>query len=395
MIMKRMATMKSATLILVILSVIALAGCGNSGSKLVEGKTNIVTSIYPIYFLAKEIGGDQVNVVNMIPAGVEPHDWSPKSRDLDTAAKAQLFLYNGAGLEGWVDDFLEGLPKDSKLVTAEISRNIALIKGDEAEEHNHEDEAHADEAAHSDEAAHEDEAGHTHEEAHEDEAGHTHEEAHEDEAGHTDEKAHEDEAGHTDEAAHEDEAAHNDEAAHEDEAGHHHDIDPHTWVSPQSMLVMAKNVLDSFIEVDAANKAEYEANYEKLAGKLTALHERYKAELSAAPKKDIVVSHQAFGYLARDYGLHQEAIMGLSPEAEPKAQDLLEIAKFVKAHDVQYIFFEELVSDELARTLAREADVDTLVLNPLEGLTPDQEKKGDDYFTLMEANLQNLLKALQ
>ncbi|CAH1210162.1 hypothetical protein PAECIP111893_03154 [Paenibacillus plantiphilus] len=381
---KRLARMKAAILIMVILSVIALAGCGDSGSKLVEGKTNIVTSIYPIYYLAKEIGGDQVNVVNMIPAGVEPHDWSPKSRDLDTAAKAQLFLYNGAGLEGWVDDFLEGLPKDSKLITSEISSNITLIKGNEEAEHGHEDEAgHSDEAAHKDEAAHEDEA------THEDEA------AHSDEAAHKDEAAHEDEAGHADEAAHEDEAAHKDEAAHEGEEGHHHDVDPHTWVSPQSMLIMAKNVRDSFIQVDAAHKADYEANYEKLATKLTALHERYKSELAAAPNKDIVVSHQAFGYLARDYGLHQVAIMGLSPEAEPKAQDLLEIANFVKEHEVKFIFFEELVADELAKTLAREADVDTLVLNPLEGLTPDQEKNGDDYFTLMEANLQNLLKALQ
>ncbi|MBW7473577.1 zinc ABC transporter substrate-binding protein [Paenibacillus oenotherae] len=335
-------SVKPLTLIMIVISVIALAGCGDSGSKLVEGKTNIVTSIYPLYFLAKEIGGDQVNVVNMIPAGVEPHDWSPKSRDLDTAAKAQLFLYNGAGLEGWVDDFLEGLPKDSKLATSEISKGIPLIKGSEEEGHDHEGEA-----------------------------------------------------DHADEAAHEDEAAHADEAAHGGEEGHHHDVDPHTWVSPNSMLIMARNVLDSFIQVDASHKADYEANYEKLANKLAALHDRFKTELAAAPHKDIVVSHQAFGYLARDYGLAQVSIMGLSPEAEPKAQDLLEISKFVKEHGVKYIFFEELVSDELAKTLAREADVDTLVLNPLEGLTPDQEKNGDDYLSLMEANLQNLLKALQ
>jgi zinc transport system substrate-binding protein len=108
-----------------------------------------------------------------------------------------------------------------------------------------------------------------------------------------------------------------------------------------------------------------------------------------------VVSHQAFGYLARDYGLNQVAIMGLTPDAEPKAQDLLRISKFVKDHGVKYIFFEELVSDELAKTLAGEANAQTLVLNPIEGLTPDEEKSGDDYFSLMHRNLQNLLKALQ
>ncbi|MNR50677.1 High-affinity zinc uptake system binding-protein ZnuA precursor [compost metagenome] len=67
----------------------------------------------------------------------------------------------------------------------------------------------------------------------------------------------------------------------------------------------------------------------------------------------------------------------------------------MKENNVKYIFFEELVSDQLANTLAGEADVDTMVLNPLEGLTPDQEKAGDTYLTLMERNLQNLVQALQ
>ncbi|MFC5651586.1 metal ABC transporter substrate-binding protein [Paenibacillus solisilvae] len=289
-------------------TMVFLSGCGSSGSKLIEGKTNVVTSFYPIYFLAKEIGGEQVNVINMIPAGVEPHDWSPKSRDLDTVSDAQLFLYNGAGLEGWVNDFLQGLPKDSKLLTSEASDGISLIAGkSEAEK----------------------------------------------------------------------------------------SVDPHTWVSPKSMRIMAKNIAGSLVKVDPDHKAEYEANYAELDKKLSALDAQYAQKLSPLPHKDIVTSHQAFGYLARDYGLQQVAIMGLSPDAEPKAQDLLRISKFVEDNGVKYIFFEELVTDELARTLAREANAQTMVLNPLEGLTPEQEQKGEDYFSLMEANLQNLVQALQ
>jgi len=87
--------------------------------------------------------------------------------------------------------------------------------------------------------------------------------------------------------------------------------------------------------------------------------------------------------------------MGLNPDAEPKAQDILEIAKFVKANGVKVIFFEELVSDQLAVTLANEAKVDTMVLNPLEGLTKEQEKAGVTYVQLMQTNLQNLVEALQ
>lgn len=302
-----------AIVLALVLTAALTAGCGASGQgKLVQGKVNVVTSFYPLYFLAEQIGGEQANVINMIPAGVEPHDWSPKSQDLDTASKAQLFLYNGAGLEGWVDDFLQGLPKNSGPLTVEASEGVAKLSGNP-------------------------------------------------DGGKID-KAH---------------------------------VDPHTWVSPKSMLIMAETVRDSFDKADPAREAVYAANYGALAAKLKALDQEYATTLAPLKHRDIVTSHQAFAYLARDYGLQQVAIMGLSPDAEPKAQDLIRISKYVKAKGIQYIFFEELVSDEIAKTLAREANVKTMVLNPLEGLTPKQEKKGDDYFSLMQANLQNLVQALQ
>ncbi|RAP76507.1 metal ABC transporter solute-binding protein, Zn/Mn family [Paenibacillus montanisoli] len=322
MFFKRIGSVTLSAITLAFL-IFTLTGCGSSSQgKLVEGKLNVVTSFYPLYFLAQQIGGSGTNVINMIPAGVEPHDWSPKSRDLDTAARAQLFLYNGAGLEGWVNDFLEGLPSETKLVTVEASKDIPKLAGNPEEEEGHEE-------------------------------GHNNDDSHE---------------------------------------GH---VDPHTWVSPKSMLIMAKTVLESFQAVDPAHKSDYDANYAELHAKLAELDRSYEKALSAAPNKAIVTTHRAFGYLARDYGLTQVAIMGLSPDAEPKAQDLLRIAKYVKDNGIKYIFFEELVSDELANTLAREADVSTLVLNPVEGLTPEQEKKGEDYFSLMRANLQNLVQALQ
>src|SRR5690606_10438535 len=123
--------------------------------------------------------------------------------------------------------------------------------------------------------------------------------------------------------------------------------------------------------------------------------DQFTQSLALAPKKEIVVSHQAFGYLARDYGLTQKAIMGLSPEAEPTPKEIAEINKFVKENNVKYIFFEELVSDKLAKTLANDAKIETLELNPLEVLTDDQVKAGENYISIMEKNLQNLLKALQ
>lgn len=323
-------SVKAVIILMVIFSTLVLSACGANGkSEQVEGKVNVVTSFYPLYFFANEIGGEQAHVVNLIAAGVEPHDWTPKSRDLDAVSNAELFLYNGAGLEGWVDDFLHGLGSDSKVITVETSTGIQLIQGNPEEEHGEEQgEEHGEEQG-------------------------------------------------------------------EEHGQHDLDVDPHTWVSPRSAIVMAKNIQDAFVKADPDNQAEYETRYADLENRLTQLDAKFTEELSSYERRDIVVSHQAFGYLCRDYNLNQIAIMGLSPEAEPRAQDLLDIADFVKKNDIPYIFFEELVSEQLAQTLASEANVDTLVLNPLEGLTSEQEKAGENYITLMERNLLNLQKALQ
>lgn len=333
-----MAALLSALLI--------VSGCGSkSGGSIVEGKINVITTFYPIYEFTKEIGGEEVNVVNLLPTGVEPHDWTPKSQDMVNASKAQLFLYNGAGFEGWVPSFLKGLNKDSEVKAVEVSQGIQLIDAEGDDGHNH---------GASDEAGHE----------------HSHEAA--------------------GEAAAEEHAAGSGTAE-----GTSHHTDPHTWVSPKSALIMAENIKNSLVDADPEHKAQYEQRYEALKDKLAKLDQDFTEQLSGLPKKDIVVSHQAFGYLCRDYGLTQHAIMGLSPDAEPRAQDIVNLTKTVNEKGLRYVFFEELVSDKLAKTLANEAGVETLVLNPVEGLTKEQAEDGENYFTIMEKNLQNLKKALQ
>lgn len=324
MLKRKRAVMMSSLLLMLML---ASTACGSGKSGVDEGKVNVVTTIYPIYYLAEQIGGEQADVINLVAAGVEPHDWTPKSRDLTNASNAQLFLYNGAGLESWLDEFMPAIESGGNVRTVEASEGIALI----------------------------------------------------DSEGETDEHAHE----HGEQ-----------EEGHEREQDHG-DTDPHTWVSPRSSLTMAANIKDAFVAVDPAHQADYEARYEQLNERLKQLDAKFADGLSSYAGRDIVVSHQAFGYLCRDYGLNQIAIMGLSPDAEPRALDLLEISDYVKLHGIKTIFFEELVSDRLAATLADEANIDTMVLNPLEGLTPEQEKAGENYFSIMERNLQNLQKALR
>jgi zinc transport system substrate-binding protein len=346
--MQKKSLITSLVIILLIISFIT--GCNTSGGSggIVEGKVNVVTSFFPLYDFATQIGGEHVNVINLIPTGVEPHDWTPKSRDMANLTKAQLFVYNGVGFEGWVEDFLQSMDKKSTVHIVEASKGVDLIRVDETEEEAHEEDDHGHEAEGED--------------------------AHKEDAD-----GHEGEGEHVDEGD-----------------GHAHgEYDPHVWLSPLQAMKLAQNITAGLIHVDPAHKDDYEANYKELATKLNILHATFSREISAGMRKEIVVSHQAFGYLARDYGLLQVPIMGLSPEAEPTPQDLKNISNFIKEHDVKYILFEELVSPKLAKTLAEDLGIETVVLNPLEGLTEQQVKAGENYISMMERNLTSLKKALQ
>jgi zinc transport system substrate-binding protein len=107
------------------------------------------------------------------------------------------------------------------------------------------------------------------------------------------------------------------------------------------------------------------------------------------------VSHAAFAYLARRYGLTQVPAMGLAPEAEPSPTELSRIVEFARRRRVTHVFFETLVSSRLAETLAREIGASTLVLNPLEGRTKAEAGADADYFSMMRQNLANLRAGLR
>ena len=107
-----------------------------------------------------------------------------------------------------------------------------------------------------------------------------------------------------------------------------------------------------------------------------------------------MTSHAAFAYLADRYDLEQVPLVGVSPEAEPDARDIERLVDEVRRTGATTVFFEPLVSSRLAETVAREAGVSTAVLDPLEGLTAEQEDGGADYFSVMRRNLAALRAAL-
>ncbi len=185
------------------------------------------------------------------------------------------------------------------------------------------------------------------------------------------------------------------EGSHEAEDGHDHgSYDPHVWLDPMKAKEEMANIRDAFSAADPAHAADYEANYQENAEKLDALDTKYRETLDKCSKKEIVVSHEAFGYLCSAYDITQMGIEGLMPDSEPDPARMAEITDFVREHDVRVIFSEELVSEKVAQTIAKETGAEVETLNPLEGLSEAELAAGADYFSVMEDNLTKLAAAL-
>ena len=270
-------------------------------------KIEVAASFYPLYFFAREIGGDRAVVMDMTPAGAEPHDYEPTPGDIAAIENSKLVILNGGGLEAWGDDIKKNI---------DPARTQVIVAG----------------------------------------------------KGLTDRRVTEE--GKT-------------------------TTDPHVWLSPVLAGEMVERIAQGFERADPANKSYYQANAAAMKARLADLDRAYRQGLSRCAERDIITSHAAFGYLAAAYGLKQVSIAGLSPDAEPSAQQLAHITEFARKNHVKYIFFERLVSPKLAGTIAGEIGAQTLVLNPIEGLSNRELADGKDYFTEMKSNLVNLEKALQ
>ncbi|AND79055.1 zinc ABC transporter substrate-binding protein AdcA [Streptococcus pantholopis] len=180
------------------------------------------------------------------------------------------------------------------------------------------------------------------------------------------------------------------EGEEEGHEGHSHAYDPHVWLSPKRAVTLVENIRDSLIKKYPDKSAVFTDNAAAYIEKLKSLDQDYTEALSQAKQTSFVTQHAAFGYLALDYGLEQIPITGVSAETEPSAKRLASLTKYVKKYDIKYIYFEENASSKVAKTLADEVGVKTQVLNPLESLSKKQIEAGEDYFSIMQANLKAL-----
>lgn len=178
---------------------------------------------------------------------------------------------------------------------------------------------------------------------------------------------------------------------HAEDDGHDHgDLDPHFWQDPARMADLGDAIASTLSDLDPDHKSDYAKNADALRKDLEKLDGEYADGLKSCKRDLVVVSHDAFGYLAK-YGLHLEPIAGLSPDAEPTPAGLADLQGLIDDEGVTTVFYETLVSPKFAETLADDTGAEAAVLDPIEGLT--DETANEDYLSLMRSNLAALEKA--
>lgn len=310
-------------------SALALPACSTPDARptATGDQVDVVVAFYPLQFVAERVGGTDVQVTNLTQPGAEAHDVELTSRQIAQLSEADVVIYE-KGFQPAVDNAIEQA-KPANLL--DITTVVELHPMSATGEH-----AHAPGSG----------------------------------PGHND-------AGHTE---------------HPGEDGHDHGTsDPHVWLDPTNMVTISNTVSDTMGRARADRAAAFTANAATLNGELTALDETFRTGLQTCQRREFVVSHAAFGYLADRYELVQIPLRGLSPDAEPSPARIAEVQGLAREHGITTIFFETLVSPAVAESVARDLGLKTDMLDPLEGLT--DASRGNNYLEVMNANLTSLKAA--
>ena len=288
---------------------IFLAACNSTTEDTVSEnkKLKVYVSFNALYEFTAAVGQDKVEITTVIPTGSEPHDFEPKAADIAGLTKANMFIYNGLGMEAWAEDAVEAAANKNLtvIVASDGSNFIKTSDEDHEDEEEHEDEEHEDEE-------------------HEDEDGHAHGE-----------------------------------------------YDPHTWLSIKEAEIAVQNIADGLSTSDPENKEFYQTNAANYIKSLEDIYTEYKAKFDTLEYKYFVTGHAAYNYFCRDFGLEQNSVEDVFAEGEPSPQQLAQLVDYCKEKNITTIFAEELASPQVSQTLANEVGANVQTIYTMESPEDD------------------------
>lgn len=315
-----------------------LTGCGSkevvkTGENKEKNSLTVYTTIYPLEDFTKKIGGSYVEVQSIYPPNVDAHSYEPSTKDMINLADSDLFIYTGAGIEGFAEKATEALKKEEVQIL-KAAEGINLIESSHSDEH------------------------------------------------------------HEDENEHSEVEEHAESEAHEEEGHDHGELDPHIWLDPVLSIDLANNIKNSLSELMPEHATEFETNFKQLKNELEKLDQEFKTTIESSKTRNLLVSHAAYGYWEKQYGIETIAITGLSPTQEPTQKELQAIIEESTEHNIHYVIFEQNVSPKIAKIIQEEIGAKSLTLHNLEAVTEDNIKQKDDYFSIMRRNLETIKTVL-
>ncbi len=166
-------------------------------------------------------------------------------------------------------------------------------------------------------------------------------------------------------------------------------VDPHVWLSPLNAKGQMIQISKFLSEIAPESKDIFEQNLSDISVALDTLDADYQTAISSASKDSIVVTHAAYGYLCRVYGLNQIALLDMTGTSEATDGQISAASRDAKALGIKYVFYGAGESDKAAKTIAKNIEGEALELNSFEF-----DKDGRDYITLMRENLEKIKLAL-
>lgn len=331
-------------LVLVFLTT-SFAGCSRLNDNTSSDKISVVTTIFPPYDFTRQIAGEHVELMMLLPPGSESHSYEPTPQDIITIQNCDVFVYGGGESDAWVEEVLESMDTGKMeiitLMDCVETVEEEIVEGME-DDHDHD---------------------------------HDHEDDHDRDTDHEDDHGHEDD--------------------YEGEGSR--ELDEHVWTSPKNAGLIVQKISDTLSAIDSENASVYAQNTAAYLEQINELDVLFREIADNSVRRTLVFGDRfPFRYLADAYDLEYfAAFPGCSTETEASASTVAFLIDKIKAEDIPVVFHVELSNQRMANVISESTGAKVLLLHACHNVSKAEFESGATYLELMNRNAENLQEALK
>ena len=315
-----------------------LCGCGRKPLQ-DNGKLRVVCTLFPYYDFVRQIGGDDVDVTLVVPAGRETHSFEPTPLDVIRISEADVFVYNGGESEQWVENILDAAGENipyvlSMMGAAELHEEEFSegMQGQGANAHEHSDHDHG----------------------------------------------------------------HGENGGGDDAEDEETEYDEHIWTSPVNAMALCRAICDALCEADPDNADGYRTRLADYLDELQALDETFRDITDHAARRLVVFGDRfPLLYFCREYDLdYRAAFHGCAGDTEPSLATLKYLIDVVEEQEIPVVYTIELSSRKVAQAIAETTGAQVRTFHSCQTVSRAEFDGGATYISLMTPNAAALKEGL-